>query len=421
MEPNTISSFSKLIHKIGFFEVSHSSTLVSGVLFVLWISYFISLEAVGIFGIWITASLLLSQIGCFGFNNAITYYGTSNLTTIKGHVKSLHWQGSIYSLIINLIITMICLNLAAHGMLFESIEFALLLALNVAIISQTKLLVARSNVTGNAKIVAVANFIKSASMLMLIFLSFALEFSTNAQLKIFLISEGINCFALLLLTPRIINKDKTKKLQLGLFAYLKNSFGFAINNFIFDATTKVDMIMVSIFMPISIVGLYTIIMNITEGFFGFSVLKRGEFYNYLLEQIKHGRVENIKKFYKVQYHKFCLLAVPIFIAGCIFLAMVSQAIDGVPVIALGLNILGILLISPSILTYNLFFSLKKTGVLTGYISLSIATNIVLNYLLIPLFGIIGASLGTLISFAILALLVNKFIIKVSHARETSIL
>ena len=119
------------------------------------------------------------------------------------------------------------------------------------------------------------------------------------------------------------------------------------------------MIMVSILMPINVVGIYTIIMNIAEGFFGFSVLKRGEFYDYLLEQIKNGRAENIKRFFKAQYHKFSLLAVPILIAGCIYLAVASQAIDAVPVIALGLNILGILMISPSILTYNLFFSLKK--------------------------------------------------------------
>ena len=383
-------------------------------------SYFISLEAVGIFGIWITASLLLSQIGGFGFNNAITFYGTKNLTTINDYVKSLHWQGSIYSLLINLIIMMICLNLAAHGVLFESFEFALLLALNVAFIGQTKLLVARCNVTSNAKIVAVANFIKSASMLILIFLSFVLDFSTYAQLKIFLISEGINCFALVVLTPKIVIKDKTNKLQLGTFTYLKNSFGFAINNFIFDATTKVDMIMVSILMPINVVGIYTIIMNIAEGFFGFSVLKRGEFYDYLLEQIKNGRAENIKRFFKAQYHKFSLLAVSILIAGCIYLAVASQAIDAVPVIALGLNILGILMISPSILTYNLFFSLKKAKVLTGYISLSIATNIILNYLLIPSFGIIGASLGTLISFVILALLINKYIIKASLTVDTAI-
>ena len=184
-------------------------------------SYFISLEAVGIFGIWITASLLLSQIGGFGFNNAITFYGTKNLTTINDYVKSLHWQGSIYSLLINLIIMMICLNLAAHGVLFESFEFALLLALNVAFIGQTKLLVARCNVTSNAKIVAVANFIKSASMLILIFLSFVLDFSTYAQLKIFLISEGINCFALVVLTPKIVIKDKTNKLQLGTFRISK--------------------------------------------------------------------------------------------------------------------------------------------------------------------------------------------------------
>ena len=383
-------------------------------------SYFISLEAVGIFGIWITASLLLSQLGGFGFNNAITFYGTKNLTTINDYVKSLHWQGSIYSLLINLIIMMICLNLAAHGVLFESFEFALLLALNVALIGQTKLLVARCNVTSNAKIVAIANLIKSTSMLILIFLSFELDFSTYAQLKIFLISEGINCFALVVLTPKIVIKDKTNKLQLGTFTYLKNSFGFAINNFIFDATTKVDMIMVSSLMPINVVGIYTIIINISEGFFGFSVLKRGEFYDYLLEQIKNGKAENIKRFFKVQYHKFSLLAVPIFIAGCIYLAVISQDIDAVPVIALGLNILGIFMISPSILTYNLFFSLKKAKVLTGYISLSIATNIILNYLLIPSFGIIGASLGTLISFAILALLINNYISKASLTVYTAI-
>ena len=145
------------------------------------------------------------------------------------------------------------------------------------------------------------------------------------------------------------------------------------------------------------------------------MLKRGEFTTIFLSKIKNGRAENIKKIFKAQYVSFSLRS--ILIAGCIYLAVASQAIDAVPVIALGLNILGILMISPSILTYNLFFSLKKAKVLTGNISISIATNIILNYLLIPSFGIIGASLGTLISFAILALLINKYIIKASLTKN----
>ena len=51
-----------------------------------------------------------------------------------------------------------------------------------------------------------------------------------------------------------------------------------------NSSTKVDLIMVSIFLPLNVVGIYTIIMNITEAFLGFSVHKRGEHYEWLLNQ-----------------------------------------------------------------------------------------------------------------------------------------
>ena len=395
---------------IGIFELSHASTLISGTIFVFWMSHFYTLGAVGVFGVWITASLLLSQIGVFGFHNAITSYGTKKLSIDLSVVKVAYWAGVIWSILVNVIILLVCVIFASQNIIFESIEFAILLSINVTVISQTKLLVARCNMTGNAKIVALANFVKSGFLLFFVIISFSVDFSSYAQLKIFLLSEMLSFFALIFFTPRIgVAAEQTVRAFSSL-RYLRNSLGFAVNNFSFDAMTKIDLIMVSIYFPIDVVGIYTIIMNVTEGFLGLAIFKRGQYYDKILSMIKHAQEDKIKKFVANQYTNFSMLALPIFIAGNIYLALISIDIEPQPVIALALNILGIIFFSPAMLTYNVFFGLKKARILTYFLFSALTLNITLNFLLIPILGIIGAALGTFFSFTLLSALMITFIL-----------
>ena len=405
----------KKIQNIDRFELSHASTLISGVIFIFWMSHFYSLGSVGVFGVWITASLLLSQIGVFGFHNAITSYATNNFSTDLSVVKTAHRTGSLWSFLLNVIILVACLSLASQKIIFESNEFALLLVINVSIICQTKLLVARCNVTNNAKIVASANFIKSGSLLFFIIVSFFIDFSSYTQLKVFLFSEITNFLALILLTPKIEVKANQTIRNFSSFEYLRNSFGFAINNFTFDAMTKTDLIMVSLYLPIEVVGIYTIIMNVTEGFLGLAIFKRGQYYDDILSMIKHAQEHSFIEFMKKQYAKFSIIALPIFISGYAYLTLISKAIELQPAIALALNVFGVLFFSPAMLSYNVFLGIKKARILTCFLFSALTLNIISNFLFIPIFGIIGAAFGTFFSFTLLSILINRFILETVKA------
>lgn len=387
---------------------------MSATVFVLWMNYVYSLGAIGVFGIWITASLLLSQISAFGFHNAITSYGTKNLSIDLQGVKTAYWTGSLWSVLLNAIVLFVCVSLAYQKIIIESIEFGILLAVNVAIVCQTKLLVARCNITKNANVVALANLVKSVSLLLFIIISFSISFSAYAQLKIFLLAETVNLLALIFLTPKIKVAGEQTIIGLSSFKYFRDSFRFALNNFAFDTMTKVDLIMVSIYFPIDMVGIYTIIMNVTEGFLGLAILKRGQYYSEILSMIKRAQEEKIIKFVKKQRANFSIFALPVFISGYIYLVLVSQTIELQTAIALALNILGILLFSPAMLCYNVFFGVKRTQTLTVFLFLALTLNLILNFLLIPIMGIVGAALGTFSSFALLSVLINRFILKLAR-------
>ncbi|MDA8896469.1 polysaccharide biosynthesis C-terminal domain-containing protein [Alphaproteobacteria bacterium] len=376
-------------------------------------SYFHSLGAVGVFGIWIAASLLLSQIGVFGFHNAITSFGTKNLSIDLSVVKTAYWAGSLWSVLLNLIIVFVCVFLASQKIVFESIEFGILLGTNIAIIGQTKLLVARCNMTYTNG-VALANLVKSASLLFFIIISFSINFSAYAQLKIFLLAETVNLLALIFLTPRIKVAGEQTVLAFSSFKYLRNSFRFALNNFTFDAMTKVDLIMISIYFPVDVVGIYTIIMNVTEAFLGLATLKRGQYYWEILSMIKHAQEGKIIKFAKTQFANFSIFALPVFASGYTYLVIVSQTIELQTAIALALNILGILLFSPAMLSFNVFFGIKRTQTLTYFLLSALILNLTLNFLLIPILGIIGAALGTFSSFTLLSALINRFILQLAR-------
>ena len=81
------------------------------------------------------------------------------------------------------------------------------------------------------------------------------------------------------------------------------------------------------------------------------------------------------------------------------------------VISLILTLTGVFLVSPAILMQNLFFTLNKIGVFTGFMLVSVLCNAVLNLTLIPMIGIIGAAVGTCISFGLLAFLIQRSILK----------
>ena len=95
------------LKKIGFYEVSHFSTLLSGVFYLFCLANFQSLGDVGIFGIWITSALILSQIGAFGFHNAIASFGVSNLNIDKFAIENFYRKGALYSLIFNFLIAIL--------------------------------------------------------------------------------------------------------------------------------------------------------------------------------------------------------------------------------------------------------------------------------------------------------------------------
>jgi len=399
------------LKKIGFYEVSHFSTLLSGVFFLFCLANFQSLDDVGIFGIWITSSLILSQIGAFGFHNAIASFGVSNFNIDKFAIENFYRKGALYSLIFNFLIAILILAINSRINFIYGDQFLIILIIYIFTISQVKLLVSKNNTLGNPKIVAISNIVKSLSIILLTLLSFIINFHDYSYLKVFLLAEVINFLVMFIFTPKLSLKFQNKIREFSKFLYLKKCSRYAFNNLVFDSSTKVDLIMVSIFLPLNVVGIYTIIMNITEAFFGFSVHKRGEHYEWLLKQFKKSNVKKIKEFIVNNYLRFFLISIPILFSGYIYVYLLTQSINIEIIIALLLNIIGIFSISPLVLFYHVFFSIKMDLLMATIILISLICNIIVTYILIKPLGFVGASIGTCSSFMLMSFLLYKSIFR----------
>ena len=405
----------KLLSKIGLFEIAHGTTLLSGVVLMLWTSRFQGADALGMLGIWLTWSLILSQIGVLGFHNTIISFGSAGKEVSLSSIQLAHKWGAGLSLVICGVIGLVMLLVYHAGLLNISAAFLGLLLVNIVIISQTKMLVARATTLGLKKPIALANLMRAIALALGVVSVFEVRADLFIAIWIWLFAEMVQLVGLLVILRKPTADDRTRQtlaeVNFSFKSYLRRAFASSLTNLANDVNTKVDMIMVSLFLPLEMVGIYTLIMTVSEGFMGFATLKRGEFFTVILGHLKKGGVAELKAFLADQYRWFALLGVPSFVGGVLYMALTLGYLSSEMVISLILTLTGVFLVSPAILMQNLFFTLNKIGVFTGFMLVSVLCNAVLNLTLIPMIGIIGAAVGTCISFGLLAFLIQRSILK----------
>ena len=412
----------RILSKLGLFEIAHGITLLSGVVLMFWTGRFQGAEALGVLGIWLTWSLILSQIGVLGFHNTIISFGSAGKDISLAAVQKAHHWGAFLSVVICVFMGLVITVLYQEALLSSSWIFLSLLLVNIAIIGQTKMLVARATTLGLKKPIALANLIRAVALVVGVASAFSVQNDHMIAVQIWLGAEAVQLVSLWLFmfkpSAQKIHDENQVRVDFTFTAFLKKAIASSITNLANDANTKIDMLMVALFLPLEIVGIYTLIMTVTEGFMGFASLKRGEFFTVILDHLKHHRQNSLKQFLVGQYVWFALLGVASFVGGIFYMALTLSTLSAEMVLSLILTMIGVLLVSPAILMQNLFFTLDRVGVFTGFVLISILCNITLNLLLIPMVGMIGAAIGTCLSFAVLALLIQRFILKQSRPEQT---
>ena len=187
------------------------------------------------------------------------------------------------------------------------------------------------------------------------------------------------------------------------FEQMKEHFRFGIKampgGLLMDVNTRVDVLILGYFMNDAVTGIYSFAAMIAEGMYQLGIVLAANFNPKISELLNNRSYFEIKHIVR----RSNLYLIPFnLIAGAaiffIFPILVNLLLDK-PDMQVGAYVFGILMLGIAISAGYTPFQMilnqaGKPGLFTIFLSLTVLTNILLNLLLIPHFGIIGSAIAT---------------------------
>jgi len=249
------------------------------------------------------------------------------------------------------------------------------------------------------------------SLLILIFFGFPgylspLVFSlTESSLLIFLLIFSFRFFSI---TP--INRC-LKWFRVHLLFGGKSLVGGTVT----EMNSRIDVFMLGIFFNDKIVGIYSLAAIFAEGFAQIPVIFQVNYNPLLTKFVISKRFEELSLTIKTFLKKWTSFALIITSLAVLIYPLLVKLISNDPELVISWAVFVILVTGIMIRSgYAVFWELPSQSGYPGHqtilIMLVIGSNILLNYLLIPTWGIYGAAIATSISF-ILSIFYLKLIIK----------
>ena len=183
------------------------------------------------------------------------------------------------------------------------------------------------------------------------------------------------------------------------FAYGTKSFASGV---LLELNSRVDIWMIGIFMSDGAVGIYTVAGMVAEGLFQLLVVLQNNMNPILARQLAEGRLDEMRAtIAKGRRWTYAGMAG----VAALAIALYPQAIEHLfqdPAFAqswapFAFLMLGILSASGYIPFGQILLMAGRPGWHSAYIAATVAMNVVLNWLLIPRFGLSGAAAATALS------------------------
>lgn len=191
------------------------------------------------------------------------------------------------------------------------------------------------------------------------------------------------------------------------------NFGFkaAFSGTITELNTRVDVLMIGIFLGDKSIGIYSMASLVFEGISQMSVVLRDNINPLISQFYSNNELSNLKELLKKSIRSFYLLMIPVCLSAVLLFPYIISVLTGGDefsdsTMPFGILIFG-LLISSGYLPINML--LVQTG-FPGYHTFLkvfvVISNLILNTLFIPRFGIAGAATATAISYIVSAVIIK---------------
>lgn len=193
---------------------------------------------------------------------------------------------------------------------------------------------------------------------------------------------------------------KNLSLKLGI-VILKNSYSYIYSGILISIYMKIDQIIIKIMMNEGDLGQYAAVVRLSEGCYFIPMIIMTSIYPSIV-LVKSKNNEYLKKFNKI-YKYFIYTAILMSICVGIFAKIIVDYTFGdayessIPV--LGIHIWASIFIFIGVVSekWLLTEGLQKYSAINTFIG--VIVNVILNYLLIPVWGLNGVAVATVISYA----------------------
>ena len=399
---------------------------ISGILINVLIAKFYSIEILGIFNQLYSLYILFSQLSVFGIHfsmlkNISHYYDESK-------TKQLIFSSGIYIVCFTSLLTiLLCYFSSKLWIIYfhsSGVKEGLIYILPALVFfSLNKTYLAFYNACRRMKAYAFLQAIRYLLLLLFLGILIAFSFDGNKIVIIFALSEFSLSLILFCYTFKYIHFSFSIKNFFWIRKHLSFGSKAVIGNTLADANTRVDVLALGIFTGDKVVGIYSFAAMLWDGYNQLSILVRTNV-NPILTRYRfykklHEFREAITKGKKLAY-KFliptgilAIILYPLILYGFQFKAEFTELFHGWAVFAI---LISGSMISAGYLPFQMILTqIGHPGHQTLFLFFFFITNVILNIIMIPIWGMYGAAIATSLSFVS-----QIFYLKVLVKRTTGI-
>ncbi|MGQ3720241.1 lipopolysaccharide biosynthesis protein [Natrialba aegyptia] len=188
----------------------------------------------------------------------------------------------------------------------------------------------------------------------------------------------------------------------GFNTYLRYSIPISVTDLLGMFQDRIDRLLIGFFLGANFVGIYSVAYSVAKLLRMYILPLRLTFFPEFSRLWMEGNQADCYRFLSNGSRYLIGLAIPsivgLYLIGNQLLELLSTGkIAGQAVLLLPIIALGILFIGLETLYRQLFYAAEETKLVSIIRIISVAANILFNIVLIPIYGIIGAALATLIA------------------------
>ncbi len=389
---------------------------ISGIILNILIGNFYGASYLGVFNLIFAVYIFLSQIAVFGIHQSTLKYIAH--THDKAEISSIGYSALILTSAIALIITLISISLSqVLGSLFSSqtVENAwIYLAIGLFFFAMNKTLLSIINALRHMRFFAISQALRYLLALGILTIFIITDVSGEKLGYIISISEIILFVFLLIYVIKELGSIHIDNIQSWIKTHLYFGWHSLLGGIMGEINTRVDILVLGIFVSDTQVGIYTIALMIFEGFVQLTVVFRSNFNPIISKMLHENRLNDLKEMILKGKRKVYIILSSLIAVSLLLYPFFIDLFLGdeykPSVVLYNILMFGVLL-SAGYLPFNMILTQAGKPLQQSlYFSSLVVGNIILNLVLIISFGMIGAAIATACMY-ILNIFILKYLLK----------